>query len=279
MAAPDEFEEVRQDPDPISRARRALTLLDDYRDLSAELVRLRREAIEQAHLELGMSYTDVARALGITKGRVSQIRSSAPPRERALFGVGPVSVGVPQRYAVTDRPRPRPVVAAEDAHSSQLLQALLGDYRFTVKPFEVGPGSTELPAGDVVLVCGPLSAPVAKSLISEDPTVDFSEAKDGRWFIRPRDRKKRLFSPSDETTPIAADLAYVARRANEDRVIVHLAGIHAIGSLGAVRYLEANLAQLYEQLADQSFTLVVRAAYDGHLRITTTELVAGPFAW
>jgi transcriptional regulator with XRE-family HTH domain len=272
----DDFEGVRRDPDPISRARRALKLLDHYRDLSQELVRIRRDAIEQAHLERGMSYTEVAQALGITKGRISQIRSSAPPRERAFFGIGPVSVGIPQREAVTDRPRP--VIAAEDTRTSQFLQELLTDYRFTVGTFEIAPNSRILPDGDLIVICGPISAPVAKSLIAADPTTDFAKARDGRWYIKPKSEKQRLFSPSDEEKRTNADLAYVARHVSDGRVVLHIAGIHAIGSLGAAEYLASNVAELYEQFGDSSFTLVVRSAYDG-LRIKKTELVAGPFRW
>ncbi|MFE3988325.1 sigma factor-like helix-turn-helix DNA-binding protein [Nocardia tengchongensis] len=34
------------------------------------------------------SYTEIADRLGITKGRISQIRSTAPGPERAILGVG-----------------------------------------------------------------------------------------------------------------------------------------------------------------------------------------------
>ncbi|MFC7660888.1 helix-turn-helix domain-containing protein [Pseudonocardia benzenivorans] len=54
-----------------------------------ELARLRRAAIEEARDQLGGSYTEVAKAFGLTKGRITQIRNSAPPAHRAFFGVGP----------------------------------------------------------------------------------------------------------------------------------------------------------------------------------------------
>jgi hypothetical protein len=110
-----------------------------------------------------------------------------------------------------------------------------------VKGFELAPNARTLPDGDLVVVCGPLSAPVAKKLIADDPTVRFAKAKDGRWYIRPVRDKERMFSPSDEPEAPPADLAYVARRVDEGRVIVHIAGIHASDPLprgepsGAVR--------------------------------------------
>ena len=70
----DEFDHVRQDTDPIRRTKRSTTLIETYRERMAELARLRKEAIEQAH-EAGMSYTEIAAALGLSKGRITQIRS------------------------------------------------------------------------------------------------------------------------------------------------------------------------------------------------------------
>jgi hypothetical protein len=59
-----------------------------------------------------------------------------------------------------------------------------------------------------------------------------------------------------------------------DHVAVHIAGIHAIGSLGDVHYL----AGLFAETGDTSFSMVVRASYDG-LAITGSSLVAGPVGW
>ncbi|WIY00076.1 hypothetical protein QRX60_39420 [Amycolatopsis mongoliensis] len=75
----DEFERVHHDPDPIRRAKRSTALIETYMGRVAELSRLRKEAIEQAHDDGGMSYTEIAAALGITKGRITQIRSQSTP--------------------------------------------------------------------------------------------------------------------------------------------------------------------------------------------------------
>lgn len=100
----------------------------------------------------------------------------------------------------------------------------------------------------------------------------------GRWWIFQRDSGDRYGSPADEQTPADADLAYVGRHHYGDHVAVHIAGIHAVGSLGAVHYLTGHLAALFAEAGDASFSLVVRASYDG-LTITHSSLVAGPFAW
>ncbi|WP_246872171.1 hypothetical protein [Nocardia rhamnosiphila] len=98
-----EFDEVRSDPDPVRRGQRATELITLYQQRATELARLRKEAIEEAH-RTGLSFTEIAGLLGVTKGRISQIRTSAPPAERAFFGVGPVAVGIPRSAENEDEP-------------------------------------------------------------------------------------------------------------------------------------------------------------------------------
>jgi hypothetical protein len=274
VPSPGEFDDIRRDPDPVSRGRRATELLTVYQQQAAELARLRRAAIEDAHHRLGLSYTQIAAAMGLTKGRVSQIRVSAPAPERAFFGIGPVSVGIPYRYQVTDRERP--LIAAEDARAGAEAERLLGSYGFTVTTWQIEPHATALPAGDAVVICGPKSAPAAAALLARDPELAISEDA-GRWQITSRSGQQYR-SPADGEQPAPADIAYISRHRDGDRVIVHIAGIHAIGSLGAVRYLTASLADLFAQAGDTSFSLVTEAAYQG-LTITSSRLLAGPFPW
>lgn len=223
-----------------------------------------------------MSYTEIATALGITKGRISQVRKDAAGPERVIFGVGPISVGIPYRYQTTDRERP--LIAAEDSTTGQELEKLLTAMRFTVDRYHVGPESADLPEGDGVIVCGPKSAPVAGSLMDEDPKSRLIK-DDGRWWFEHQETGERTGSPSDdEGAHVDADLAYVARHNFDGRVLVHIAGIHAIGSLGAAHYLTTNLGELYDKVGEASFSLAVRASYDG-LTITHSELAAGPYVW
>ena len=216
MRSESEFEGVRREPDPLRRGRRATALLTVYQQRAAELARLRRAAIEEAHGH-GMSYTEIAAALGITKGRVTQIRSTAPGPERALFGVGPVSIGVPYRYRTTDRERP--LIAAEDAQTGEELEQLLTALAFAVTRYQIEPTRTEPPVGDTVVICGPKSAPVGAELMGRDPALRMSEV-DGRWWINDKRTRKRIGSPTDEQPSSTADVAYVARHRDEARVIL-----------------------------------------------------------
>jgi hypothetical protein len=275
VPSPDDFEDVRRDPDPVRRGRRATELLTRCQQRAAELARLRRAAIQDAHRDLGMSYTQIAAAMGITKGRISQIRATAPAPERAFFGTGPVSVGVPCRYGVTDRRRA--LIAAEDARAGQEITRLLAGYALAVTTYQIEPGTTAPPPGDTVVICGPKSAPAGAALLARDGALGMREDA-GRWWIIQQDTGDRYGSPADEQAPAGADLAYVGRHQDGGRVAVHIAGIHAIGSLGAVHYLAGHLPALFAAAGDTSFSLVTEASYDG-LAITRSSLVAGPFPW
>lgn len=274
MSSTDEFADVRRDPDPIRRGRRATELLALYQQRSTELARLRREALEEAHRDLGLPYSQIATSLGITKGRVTQIRSTAPAAARALFGVGPVTVVTPYRYQVTDRERP--LLAAEDVAAAETAKDLLASFDFVTRSAQIGPDDTDLPNGDLFVICGPRSSPAVTRLLDADPRLTIAHDDEG-WFVEDRQTQERHRSPSD-TAGVSADVAYVARRDDGDRTITHVAGLHAIGSLGAVEYLTAVAAELYSTTAGDNFSLVVASSYDG-LTITSAAAVVEPRQW
>lgn len=275
MSDADEFADVRRDPDPIRRGRRATELLTIYQQRSTELARLRRAAIEEARTEQDLNYAEIAAALGISKGRITQIRASAPAAERALFGVGPISIGVPWRYQITDRERP--LVAAEDAEAGAQATRLLEGLGFATSSFQINPETDHLPEGDALVICGPKSAPAAAQLLDADPVLRIVKAK-GQWVIEHRATGNAYGPPSGERKKIEADLAYIGRHVYGDRVVLHIAGLHAIGSLGAIEYLANNAAALHGEVGERGFSMVIRAHYDG-LTITGTEVVSGPHVW
>jgi hypothetical protein len=275
VSSPDDFDEVRRDPDPIRRGRRATALMSLYQQRATELARLRREAIEEAHQGQGLTYTEIAAALGITKGRVTQIRAGAPARERVFFGVGPVQVGVPLREG-TDT-RMRSYVDAADLATQDDTATLLGTLALIADPFTIPPNSTTVPDGDAVIICGPKSAPIGAELLAGDPRLGMVR-DGGRWWIEDKTTGERLGSPLSEQPPGDADLGYLSRRTDGDRVIVHIAGIHSPGSRGVVHYLAHHLAELHARAGTGSYSLVVRCQLDG-LTVTGSDLLTGPHPW
>jgi len=276
MAEPDDFEAVRRDPDPIRRGRRAGELLTIYQQRATELARLRRAAIEQAYRERAMSFTEIAKALGLSKGRITQIRTDAPPPERAFFGVGPVTIAIPHRYGIEGRALP--VIAAEDVQTATEIEQLVSGLALSFTRVGIGPETDKPPMDDAVVICGPKSARVGAALLADDPVLTMIE-HERRWWITNRETGERYGSPSDDVPARTGDLAYLSRRRDDDRVLVHIAGLHAVGSLGVASYLAEHLSDLYaEALNDDSFSAAVECEFDG-LLITQTRLLAGPFAW
>ncbi len=192
--------------------------------------------------------------MGVTKGRVTQIRASAPPAARALFGVGPVTIVLPERFLDTDRVHP--LLASEDVQAGDVARGLLERLDFTTKTVRIGPDDAALPGGDLFIICGPKSSPAVRPLLDADPRLNVLDGPDG-WCIESRKSGHRYGTDSAD-----GELAYLARRADDCRVVTHIAGLHAIGSLGAVEFLAAHAHELYANTGGKNFSLIVESLAD-----------------
>lgn len=269
----DPFERARQEPNPVERARLAGELITVYQQRSMELARLRREAINEAAEKLGTSFSTVAAQLGLTRGRISQIRKDAPPPERAFFGVGPVTIAVPLR-AVPDRALP--VISSEDSRAAERLTALLTDLAFQVSQYRIPTNGAWNPHGDTVAICGPKNSDVTAEAIASDPILSFEPDADGRWVITERATGQVFASPMDETgTNPWSDIAYLGRLPYRETSLLVIAGVHALGSVGAVDYLARHLPDLYADVGTSPFSAVIRSSHDGET-VLESELVCPP---
>ena len=266
--SPDEFEDVQAEPDALRQARRATELMAIYQQRGTELARLRREAIERAALETGMTFSAVATAVGLSKGRISQIRQSAPPAERALFGVGPLTVAVPLRQSPG---RASGVIAAEDSLAAQRLTETLEALQFEVRQFQIPTSGDWNPVDGAIAICGPKSSRITAEAIESDPWLSFQADGDDTWVIRDRDTGQALISPLDRDSG-SEDIAYVGRLAYQGGTLFVIAGVHAIGSLGAVEYLGQHAGELYERVGTRCFSMAVRSQFEGDKVIETEEL-------
>ena len=253
----DEFDGVLAEPDPLRQARAATELMALYQQRGIELARLRKEAITRAADENGMTLTAVAAELGLSKGRITQIRQTAPGPERAVFGVGPLTLAIPLR-AMPDRPSG--VIAAEDGNAAQQMTELLTRLQFQVHPFQIPTTGEWNPPEDAVAICGPKSSRVTADAIESDPYLTFAADGAGQWSIRDRESGTVLESPMD-TGDADSDVAYVGRLAYEGRRLFVIAGVHSLGSLGAVAYLSENLPAIYAEVGTANFSMVVRSSF------------------
>jgi hypothetical protein len=275
MSTPDEFDVVRSDPDPLRRGKRAGELITLYQQRATELARLRRAAIEEARRTTGMSYTEIAKALDITKGRVTQIRNTAPGRERAFFGVGPLDVALPGRMIMG---RDDPIIAAEDDATGAYLLEELDKLAFATSRKVIDPRQEWEPSGDAVIVCGPSSAHIGHKLMGQDPLLRMSIGDDAQWYLVDQQTGERFLSPMDAPEPTRADHAYIARHKVGNHVIVHIAGLHALGSVGAAHHLMSSVPDLFAEFGDDQFSMAVTTEFDGLTPKTPTVLVP-PRRW
>ena len=266
------FERVRREPDPVRQARLAGELITIYQQRAVELARLRKEAINRAAEQKGMSFSAIAAELGLTRGRISQIRQTAPPAERALFGVGPVTVAVPLRQVPG---RALPVISSEDSQAAERLTQLLVDLTFQVHQLRIPPDGRWEPTGDTAAICGPKSSVVTAEAIRSDPFLMFEPDDQGRWVIRERDGSRIYASPMDNGDGSWTDVAYVGRLAYRGRELLIIAGVHALGSLGAIDYLSRELPEVYAAAGMRRFSMVVRSQHEGE-QVVRSELACPP---
>jgi transcriptional regulator with XRE-family HTH domain len=220
-----------------------------------------------------------ADAVSLHPGQLRSARSAAP--ERAFFGVGRVTVAVPLRAMPGRR---FPVLSSEDDRARRLLGEFLSDLSFKAEMLAIPPdGDWHPPAGDVVAICGPLNSAVTVEALLSDPVLAFDrEADTGLWTIRVRETDARFVSPMDDPVQLppavtngCSDIAYVGRLAYRGRPILIIAGIHAIGSVGALHYLTTHLPELYATVGTQRFSMVVGSEHSGET-ILRSELLCPP---
>lgn len=191
---------------------------------------------------------------------IGQITQSAPPAERALFGIGPVTVALPLRPGGE---RSLPVIASEDVLAYDRLVQLLRELLLAVEQLRIPVDGDWTPKGDVVAICGPKSSPVSAAALARDPLLDFRAEPGGRWVIADRGDGTRYLSPLDDGQA-DRDIAYVGRLpVPGGGTMLLIAGVHALGSVGAVDYLVGHAAELYRQVGEGTFSMVTGSRHDG----------------
>ena len=263
---------VRSEGDPVRRFQLAGQLRARLQQFDVEVSRLRRQAIDEAAAN-GIAPSQFARLVNLSRGRISQIRGAGPAVEREFFGVGPVEVGIPERSLPG---RAMPGYAAEDVEARVELARLLADLVFDVDLVGI-PDVWQPSAGhDLVAICGPKSSATIAQILATDPVWTFTTSGQGRWSLTNNQTGENLTSPADDPEPVPADIAYLGRlRFDRSRTVVVIAGIHAIGSLGAVHYLADNLPGLYRHVGANLFSTVITSSHDG-LRITHSDHACQP---
>lgn len=246
--------------DRVARLRAATEGLSTAQRDMTELARMRRALIQDLHDE-GWSYTQIAEAAGLSRGRIHQVRHHGPSPEGAFFGRGPLTVATPLKR---EERAARPVVAAEDVATSQRLGELARSLDHAVEFEQIAiDGRIDLDRDGLIVICGPRISKDVAGVLAADPALQFEELASG-WALRDR-RTGRLYkSGQDEEDPQPYDIAYLGRLERPDgkgRLIV-FTGIHPPGTLGVVQLLTNDLSRVHRAAGEGAFSVLLHIDYD-----------------
>jgi hypothetical protein len=243
--------------DPRKRAKAAHDLIEELQSAVTDLSRLRRDAFEEL-LDGGMSQTDIAVLLDISRSRVSQLMSGVGKPERRFLGTGPLTIAV----AASETGKGSDEVAPESLAAYQALAQAAGTVGLdTTYEVIARPGNVHLNRPNLIVLGGPKLLPFVSQIMEADPYIRFEQDETG-WYLVDRTTQKQYRSLRERG--VSADYGYIGRLPKPDGhgTFLYLAGIHAQGTLGAAKYVADNLLTLYRQMKTRRFSAVVSCAYN-----------------
>ncbi len=261
VAMIDSVRELRELPDRFEAVRRATKKMAEARQEATELGRLRKLLIAELHDE-GHSYGDIAKAVGLSRGRIHQIKQDGPAAEGAFLGSGSITVAIPVKRETI---RSRPVVAVEDTDVASQLKDLAESFGLdcSTERIPVG-GAIDLNRAGLIVVSGPRISPAIAEVLDQDPFIRFERDHDQVWTLVDRQTGQRYRSGQDQDPPRPNDTAYLGRLRRPDGLgdLIIFTGIHPQGSLGVAHLISTRIDELYRQAKTDRFSVIVGADYD-----------------
>ncbi|MGR6921109.1 hypothetical protein ACU635_43295 [[Actinomadura] parvosata] len=253
---------IQEITDPLDRVKAATDSLTQIKSTEAEASRIRRDALDEL-ITSGKTQAEIAKALDISDARLSQIRKSGPPPERAFFGATtqPVIAAVAEKREA-NKTKPGPVVSIDDLQAYNRLRGMVEDLGLSAS-YEVikPPGNIALNRNGLVIICGPRHSWLISQVLGADDKLAFEE-EEGIWHLVDRETGVTYRSPEDSGEP--GDIAYLGRLPRPDHKghFLYIAGIHAAGAAGAVHYLESELSSLYREVRNRRFSMLISCRYN-----------------
>lgn len=261
----------RQDDE--TRLVRAHALVAFHNERAGEASRIRREALMKL-VDAGRSRSDLARLLNITPSRVGQLLSSGPKPERALLGAGAITVAIGGKTEAGKARNASSVVSSEALAAYHMIRDACTDFKLEAEHEVVPPpGMVRLNRDNLIVIGSPRILPLVGQVLEADEHLGFDSGAQG-WFLFDRAQGETYRSPSDTGEP--SDYAYVGRLPRPDGkgTFLYIAGIHAMGTLGAARYLTTNLAEIYQSVRTGRWSTLVATHYDPDTHaITSTDRI------
>jgi predicted XRE-type DNA-binding protein len=251
----DRLRELAEEPDPVLRFRGADALRAALHDELAECSRIRREALEMLAAR-GWTQQEMAYELGIGRSRVSQlVKTGVTPAERAFLGTGTVTIALGRKAESTVPPQQHPVYVR--------LQELARSLKLKTRVEAIPPDGSVTIRKNLIVACGPRRARAVADILRWDPHLGFEQGTEG-WHLEDRRNQEIYKSPMDSGRP--GDFAFVGRLPCQldggGGSFLCLAGIHEVGTMGAVHYMERNLAELHARFGTGHFSMLIRCEFD-----------------
>ncbi len=246
--------------DKLTHAKRVTELVTYHQERGAEASRVRRELLAELVAD-GYSQGDLARELGMTRGRVGQLLTSGPKVERALLGTGALTVAVGGKWEAS-KLNPSAVISAEALAAYQLIADTAAEYDLRAE-YEVvpPPGMVRLNRPNLVVLSSPRLLPLIGQVLEADANVGFGSGAQG-WYLTEQGTGQVYRSPSDNGE--SADYGYIGRLPRPDGrgTFLYLAGIHAMGTLGVAHYLTNHIDELYQEVKNRRWSALIECRYD-----------------
>ncbi|WP_234307020.1 sigma-70 family RNA polymerase sigma factor [Streptomyces sp. NRRL F-2890] len=268
-----ELDAVSVISDPVDRLLEASRLSAHFKDLEQQMQALRNSGVNEALRLERVTASALAKRLGITRGRVSQLAKAGPPIEQAFFGHGELTVALGGKVEA-GKERPGPVIAQEDFQTYEHLRELAEDLGLRTRYETIPPpGIVDLNRDDLLVICGPRLSPLIGQILASDPHLQFAADEQG-WHLNDLKAEKTYRSPIDAGD--SGDYAYFGRLPRPDGkgTFLYIAGIHAMGSGGVVHWLAQEIADLYKEVKTRRFSVLIQSRFDPETReITESQRV------
>ncbi|WP_112137183.1 sigma-70 family RNA polymerase sigma factor [Glycomyces dulcitolivorans] len=266
-----QLESIEAIEDPMQRARKVHTVIEDLQGQVLKLSAIRREALNELVAQ-GLSITKIAEEIGISRSRVSQLRSAGLRPERVFFGSGRVTVAIgtkPERGRSDGHEQP--LISREASQAYELIADTMRSLGLEAVQEAVPlSGLFDLNRENLVVLCSVKLMPFLSQVMVADSNLSF-DTDDSGLFLVDRNTETEYRSPRDNGE--LRDFGYVGRLPSPGGkgTFLYAAGIHAEGTLGAAQWLTENAADLHKKLKLQRFSTLVESTFDESGKILSTQ--------
>jgi hypothetical protein len=126
---------------------------------------------------------------------------------------------------------------------------------------------------NLIVITNPRLLPFVGNVLAADVNLGFRVDEKG-WVLIDHQTKSDYRSPADSGSP--ADYACLGRLLRPDGrgTFPYLAGIHAMGTLGAGKYLEDHIEDLYREVKTRCFSVLLEVKYDADTcKLTSVDAI------